>query len=246
MVDRADPGFLGAAWCFGDFCRQLNAGSVYLQSVLKTWKLERGHCWILFVGAAVLTSRISFYKRGRESYPKGMKTLTRVVVVVFVSLCLMLKAHAQGSAGLSGVVKDTKGQPLRGAEIRIQGSDANKIGKIHTKSDGRYSYPALEDGTYSVTLVVDGVTKAFITNVRTKAGENQTLNFELINSAARPYADGKHYVWVPLQTGTHLGDWMEVENDGKVISSGMAERLNNQGNALVRQIQDRNPPSGQP
>jgi len=35
MVDRADSGFLGAAWGFGDFCQQLNAGSVYLQSVLK-------------------------------------------------------------------------------------------------------------------------------------------------------------------------------------------------------------------
>ena len=36
MVDRADPGFFGAAWRFGDFCQQLNAGSVYLQSVLNT------------------------------------------------------------------------------------------------------------------------------------------------------------------------------------------------------------------
>jgi hypothetical protein len=35
MVDRADPGFFGPAWRFGDFCQQLNPGSVYLQSVLK-------------------------------------------------------------------------------------------------------------------------------------------------------------------------------------------------------------------
>jgi hypothetical protein len=42
---------------------------------------------------------------------------------------------------------------------------------------------------------------------------------------------------VPKQTGTHLGDWMEVENDGKSMPSGMAERLNNQGNALARHIQ---------
>ena len=35
MVDSADPGFLGAAWRFGDFFKQLDAGSVYLQSVLK-------------------------------------------------------------------------------------------------------------------------------------------------------------------------------------------------------------------
>lgn len=35
MVDSANPGFPGAAWRFGDFCKQLSAGSVYLQPVLK-------------------------------------------------------------------------------------------------------------------------------------------------------------------------------------------------------------------
>jgi len=83
-----------------------------------------------------------------------MKTFIRVVVIGFVSFCLMLKVNAQGSAGLSGFVKDSSGKPIQGAEIRIQGGDANKIGKIHTKGDGHYSYPALEDGTYAVTLLV--------------------------------------------------------------------------------------------
>ena len=35
MVDRTDPVFFAAVWRFADFCQQLNAGSVYLQSVLK-------------------------------------------------------------------------------------------------------------------------------------------------------------------------------------------------------------------
>jgi VCBS repeat-containing protein len=167
-----------------------------------------------------------------------MLTLIRVLIVVFVSFCLMLKAHAEGEATLSGVVKDAAGQPLQGAEIRIQGNDASKVGKIHTNANGHYSYPALETGTYSVTLLVDGATKASISNVRTKAGETQTLNFELRNgAAARPFTKGKHYVWVPSQTGSHLGQWMEVEDDGRTMPSGMAERLNNQGNALVRQLQ---------
>lgn len=159
-------------------------------------------------------------------------------VVVFASLCLMLRAQA-GEAGLSGIVKDSKG-PVQGAEIRIQGSDANRIGKIHTNASGRYNYPELEAGTYNVTLVVDGVTKASINNVRTRAGETQSLNFEILSSSmARPFAAGKHYVWVPKQTGTHLGDWMEVEGDGKGMPVGMQERLNNSGNTLLRKIQTR-------
>src|SRR2546423_10400153 len=127
-----------------------------------------------------------------------MKMLIRVVAIGFVSFCLMLKVNAQGSAGLSGFVKDSSGKPIQGAEIRIQGSDANKIGKIHTKADGRYSYPALEEGTYNVTLLLNGETKASINNVRTKAGEIQTLNFEILRgSRTTPFAPAKHYVWIP-------------------------------------------------
>ena len=167
-----------------------------------------------------------------------MKILIRVVVVVFASLCLMLRAQA-GEAGLSGIVKDSKGQPVQGAQIRIEGSDANKVGKVHTTANGHYSYPELEAGTYNVTLVVDGVTKASINNVRTKAGETQTLNFDLVKgSRATPYAPGKHYVWIPLTTASHLGNWAEVEGEGKGMPIGMQERLNNQGNALARQIQN--------
>ena len=167
-----------------------------------------------------------------------MKNVIRVVAVLYASFCLMLTAQA-GEAGLSGIVKNSSG-PVQGAEIRIQGSDANKIGRVHTTANGRYNYPELEAGTYNVTLVVNGVTKASIMNVRTKGGQTETLNFELVKgSRVTPYAPGKHYVWVPSDTGTHLGHWAEVEGDGKGIPVGMSERLNNQGNQLVRQIQAR-------
>lgn len=166
-----------------------------------------------------------------------MKILIRIAIVAFASFCLMLRVQA-GEAGLSGVVTDFAGRPIQGAEIHIQGSDANKIGKIHTKTNGRYNYPELEAGTYRVSLLVDGVTKADILNVRTRAGETQTLNFEILKgSRVTPFAPGKHYVWVPSTTGTHLGHWAEVEGDGKGMPVGMMERLNNQGNALVRELQ---------
>ena len=166
-----------------------------------------------------------------------MKMFIRVVSVVFVSLCLLVKVNAQSSAALSGTVKDPKGRPVEGAEIRIQGSDADKVGKIHTNPNGRYNYPALETGMYNVTLVIDGVVKASIKNVRTKAGENQTLNFDLKKGAVRPSAAGKHYVWIPSQTGSHLGAWVEVSDEDKGMPSGMEERMRWSGNALARRIQ---------
>jgi len=140
----------------------------------------------------------------------------RAVIILFVSLCLTLKVQAEAVATLYGIVKDTKGQPLQGAEIRIQGSEASKIGKVHTDANGHYSYAGLETGTYNVTLVVNSVTKASISNVKTKTGEAQSLNFDLQSSAmARPFAKGKHYVWIPATTGTHLGSWVEVDDETK-------------------------------
>ena len=169
-----------------------------------------------------------------------MKILTRIFVV-FVAFGLILKVHAEGEATLSGVVRDAAGKPLQGAEIRIQGSDANKIGKIHTAANGRYNYPALETGTYNVILVVGGVTKASIKNVRTTAGQNQTLNFDLQKAKpTRPALQGKHYVWIPSQTGSHLGIWVEVDDDARAMSTGMEERMRWSGSALTRQIQSNN------
>jgi Prophage tail fibre N-terminal. len=171
-----------------------------------------------------------------------MKTLPGIIAVIALSLFISPRLHADAVATLSGVVKDAKGEPLQGAEVRIVGSDSSKVGKIHTDAQGRYSYPGLETGVYNVSLIVDGATKASIGNVRTRSGEVQTLNFELRSgAAAKPFTKGKHYVWIPSTTGTHLGHWAEVEGDGKGMSVGMQERLNNQGNALVQRIQNQNP-----
>ena len=166
-----------------------------------------------------------------------MRMFIRVASVAFVSFCSVMAVNAQTSAAaLSGVVRDSKNHPIQGAEIRIQGSDASKIGKIHTNADGHYNYPALETGTYNVTLVINGAVRASINNVRTRAGENQTLNFDLERG---PSGAGKHYVWIPKVTGSHLGIWVEVNDDGtKVMPIGMQERERFAGSQLARQIQN--------
>jgi hypothetical protein len=169
-----------------------------------------------------------------------MITVARIFLIVAVSWFVSPHLNAADAvATLRGVVRDSKGQPLQGAELRIQGSDPSKIGKVHTDAQGEYSYPGLETGTYSVTLIVAGATKASISNVKTQLGEVQSLNFDLRKgAAAKPFTKGKHYVWIPSQTGSHLGVWMEVTDDAKEMSSGMAERLRSQGSALARHIQD--------
>ena len=170
-----------------------------------------------------------------------MKMLIRVLAVVSISSLLSITGRAEAIATLTGVVRDTKGAPLRGAEIRIVGSDASKFGRAQTNAAGRYSYPGLETGSYSVTLVVNGVRKASISNVTTTSGEVQTLNFDLqSNAAAKPFAQGKHYVWVQPQTGNNPGYWVEVDNNSKALPVGMSERINNAGNTFLQKTLSNN------
>jgi len=172
-----------------------------------------------------------------------MSMLSRIVPVVSLAFLFAAPVARAGVATLEGIVKDASGRPLPGAEIRIQGNDA-RVGVVHTDARGHYAYPALETGTYQVTLVVDHVTKAAIRNVKTEVGHTETLNFALQGGKAQPFST-RHYVWIPgdQRIGTHLGAWVEVDN-GTNIQPGMQQRMNDRGNSTIRELWDEHPPQG--
>jgi carboxypeptidase family protein len=169
-----------------------------------------------------------------------MTSLARVAVVVAVSFLATSMAQADTPGTLAGTVKDANGQALKGAEIRIQGRDPGRVGKVHTGAQGDYRYVGLETGTYSVTLLVNNAVKASISNVRTESGQTQTLNFALVSgSAAKPFAKGKHYVWVPSPTGTNIaGRWMEVDDSQPEMSVGMQQHYRSVMNKWVKDVTD--------
>jgi len=171
-----------------------------------------------------------------------MKTIIRsslVLLSVWVVINLAPVARA-ASATIEGIVTDANGRPLPQAEVRIQGREGSGLNaKIKTDSRGHYSYGGLSDGTFKVTLSVNGTVKASIANVTTQLGQSEKLNFALTKiAAARPSAAGKHYIWVPASTGSQLsGSWVEVNENPRKLPVGMRERVNWSGNAAVRNIQ---------
>jgi hypothetical protein len=69
-------------------------------------------------------------------------------------------------------------------------------------------------------LVVKGAVKTSITNTKTKADQTTQLNFDVkpvpVAQANAEQKKGKHMVWVPAQTGSHIGGrWVEVDDGGK-------------------------------
>jgi 5-hydroxyisourate hydrolase-like protein (transthyretin family) len=125
-----------------------------------------------------------------------------------------------GPASIQGVVKDAKGQPIKGADVRVESRDGKQLlNTVKTDTKGRYISEGLQSGVYRVSLVVNGGVKASITNTKTKADQATQLNFDLkpvtASQASAAGKSGKHKVWVPSNTGSHIGgSWVEVDDSG--------------------------------
>jgi TolB-like protein len=128
------------------------------------------------------------------------------------------KITEDGSASIQGFVKDVKGEPIKGTDVRIESRDGKQVfSTVKTDSKGRYISQGLRPGAYKVTLLVNGAVKASIVNTQTKANQPTQLNFDFKpTSQAGTVAKGKtRMVWMPGRTGTHLGgNWVEVDDEG--------------------------------
>jgi len=128
------------------------------------------------------------------------------------------KITPDGPASLQGFVKDAKGEPIKGADVRVESRDGKQVfSTVKTDSKGRYISQELQPGVYRVTLLVSGAVKASIMNTQTKANQPTQLNFDLktTSQAANTPRSGKHMVWMPGRTGTHIGgNWVEVDDTG--------------------------------
>ncbi len=139
------------------------------------------------------------------------------------------KSTADRPASIQGFVKYAEGEPIKGADVRIESRDGKQVlSTVKTGSNGRYVSQGLQPGVYRVTLLVNGEVKASIVNTQTKANQPTQLNFDLKQtSQAGNVAKGrKHMVWVPGRTGSHLGgNWVEVDDRGKAHSASNIDRV---------------------
>jgi len=175
----------------------------------------------------------------------------KVLRVVFVGLVLSVATAWAGPAAIQGSVKDAKGQAIKGADVRIESKDGKQqFNTVKTDAKGRYISEGLPVGIYRVTLVVNGAVKTSITNTKTKADQTTQLNFDLkpvpAAQASAEQKKGKHMVWVPANTGTHIGGrWVEVPDGATEPGTLNVQRAN--AEQLQRQMQSMKaaPPSGQ-
>ena len=126
-------------------------------------------------------------------------------------------ASPAGPARIQGIVKDSKAQPIAGAEVHIQAKDGSNLQKIvRTDSNGQYGASKLPVTDYEVVLFVNGQIKASISNTKVFSDKPTQLDFKLTGQYAANKAVKKHthMVYVPAETGSNLsGHWVEVDDN---------------------------------
>jgi tRNA A-37 threonylcarbamoyl transferase component Bud32 len=128
------------------------------------------------------------------------------------------KIAADRPASIQGFVKDAKGEPIKGADVRIESRDGKRVfNTVKTDPKGRYFSQGLQPGDYRVTLLMNGTVEASILNTQTKTNQPTQLNFDFKpkSQADRTAKSRKHMVWMPNRTGSHIGgNWVEVDDEG--------------------------------
>ena len=200
--------------------------------------------------AGTFESRKKLAQAAFEAHFFLMVTPVRNISVVLFALALSTLTASATVLALAGTVTDAKGQPISGAQISIEGKEGGAYARIvRTNGKGHYNYSGLGEGTFKVTLSVNGAVKASIANV--KVDENnptERLDFTIRPGKAMPQAKGKHYVWVPASTGSNLsGSWLEVDDRRQPkVGKAAGERTERSGGGIIQHIQDNASHSGHP
>jgi hypothetical protein len=154
--------------------------------------------------------------------------LIKSIGIGFIGVMLLLANASAAGPGLQGIVKDAKGHPIQGADVRVEATNTGRLlTTVKTNVNGRYSLEGLAAGDYRVTLFVNGAVKASINNTTLDPGESTHLNFELKQTRASvTVTKGKHWVWIAPFTGSRLpGRWVEVDDSGGWAAAAPANHV---------------------
>src|SRR6202047_3969451 len=117
---------------------------------------------------------------GKRNESKGMTRLLRLVLILAVVVSLSPRlALAQGetTSAIAGQVRDTTNAVVRGATVMITNHETGLKRSAKTDDAGRFNFPQLKPGTYSVKVEAQGFEPRQTDNVVSSLGQKQTIDF---------------------------------------------------------------------
>ena len=112
------------------------------------------------------------------------RLLTPIVAATFALMFMLLlqpAAFAQVSASgtIRGVVKDQAGAVVPGADVTAKSERTGSERKGKSNSDGGFSFPALDPGTYTITVEAGNFKKSVQTGVTLSPSETKGIDIAL-------------------------------------------------------------------
>jgi Carboxypeptidase regulatory-like domain len=111
-----------------------------------------------------------------------MRDVVRRLMLAAALICLAsASAFAQGSttSSISGTVVDAGGGVIPGATVLVKNNANGTTSTAVTNASGTFSIPALEAGTYTVTVSLSGFKSSVLNDVRLTIGTQQTIKATL-------------------------------------------------------------------
>jgi Tfp pilus assembly protein PilF len=113
----------------------------------------------------------------------------KMLLALPLTLLFSTACFAQ-TVAFEGDVKGDDGKPVQKAVVKIERKDIKGSYKVNTDKKGHYFYGGLPNGTYKLSVEVDGKERDSIDNVKSKFGDPTPVNFDLAAASARAGAGG--------------------------------------------------------
>ncbi|MDQ6809157.1 MAG: carboxypeptidase-like regulatory domain-containing protein [Verrucomicrobiota bacterium] len=175
-----------------------------------------------------------------------MQKISLVAICALTSALVATSGVAQST--VQGDVKGVDGRTAQHARVRLE--PVKKGGKaIEVTADGRGRFVAnnIADGAYNVTATVAGGVQSPTQMIQARSGHPVMMTFDLRPTGKAAATGGKKkkkFVWMPSETGSHLGGhYVEVDESAGIEPN--AQNLHKANSNALRQFQDMSPnPSG--
>ncbi len=102
-----------------------------------------------------------------------------VVLLLLLALPVRLAAQGETTSAIEGQVTDPTGGAIPGAKVTIRSRDTGMERSVATDEQGRFDFPQLLPGVYSVEATADGFQPQEQDNVNSALGRKQIVNFTL-------------------------------------------------------------------
>jgi hypothetical protein len=108
-----------------------------------------------------------------------LRVLAPLLVVLLLTIPLRTSAQGETTSAILGQVTDPTGAPIPGANVTIFSRETGMHRSIKSDEDGRFSFPQLKPGGYTVRVEAAGFDPQENDSVFSGLGQKQTVNFAL-------------------------------------------------------------------